>query len=278
MKIDRHTIDAEYMKDMTARFERTFGGLPAYLSGAKRDAKNLVLLAGEAASSLGYGCVTNAESSKLGISLRTAADAYRALFVVAAARSTPVVVQFGDGSKLNFNNRPDESTVHVGRWLTGFYLNVLCLDGEATKELSEIPPALLEKSTTTGPDYLKTYMQSLQIFGSQKVDGLVDLAIAALQQTDPKRADISDPDWALNLHVPQIEVFIRLATGDAKFGESLVKAVELHKKYWSKTKDRRRDYNGYISVPLTALAVVGAQRGLPIEVESPYLPMFLARA
>src|SRR5690348_9186396 len=91
----------------------------------------------------------------------------------------------------------------------------------------------------------------------------------AIKATDPERPDVTDPDWDLYLHVPQLEVLIYMVTKDAKFTSALMKAVELHKKFWSKTKDRRRDYRGFISVELTALAALAKERSLPIDFETP---------
>jgi hypothetical protein len=123
------------------------------------------------------------------------------------------------------------------------------------------------------------YAKSLQDFITLQWNDIVKTMLAAVKATDPKRPDISDPDWTVDLHVPQLEVLIYVVTKDAKFGEALAKAVELHKKYWSKKKDLRlRDYKGFFSVELTGLAKMGLDQGLTFDVESAYIPMELIRS
>jgi Immunity protein 49 len=274
MLIERHKIDDDYLKDMNDRFERKFSGLSGFVDAAKTNSKNLFWLAGEALRALSYGCIIGAEISKLRRSLELAAGAYTALFVTAASPIEGTTVTFL-GEKIAYASRPDESTVDVGSWIAGFYLNILTHNINDIDAISRVPGDLLKNTSTASGKYLTTYMEALRTFGLRRADGLVDLAITALKETDPKRPDIYDPDWTLFLHVPQLEVLIYLVTKNVKFGESLAKAVELHKKFWSKSKDRRRDYRGYISIELTALAAIGKEQGLPFDVESPYLPMFL---
>ena len=64
-----------------------------------------------------------------------------------------------------------------------------------------------------------------------------------------------------------------LVTKDGKFGDALKRAVEMHKKYWSKKREyRMQSPDGFVSVPLTGLARMGMDQGLSFDVESPYVP------
>jgi hypothetical protein len=244
---------------------------------SRRDPKNLSMLMSEAVCLIAAGCVVEPESGRIPEALELAAQAGVALFAAAAASpAAPVTVPLGPGDPATYTSPPDESSVTVDKWIRAFYLNALCRDVAALDALCRISPDSLRGSTTKNPEYRYLYMQGLQEFraGNRGVHGTL---IAALEATDPDRPDVYDDDWTLYLDVPQLEVLIYAIAGDAQFGPALAKAVEEHKKYWSKTKDRRRDYKGFIGLELTALCSFARERGLSWEVESPYLPVHLAR-
>jgi hypothetical protein len=223
--------------------------------------------------------VAGVPSPRILEALKAAAKGAAALFAAASASpSNPVTVTLDDGLPVTYTSPPSESTVYLGRWITGFYLSVISGDQESLNSLCSTSLESIRGSSTTGPEYIYLYAQSLRDFATGQWADIVKTMLAAVKATDPQRPDISDADWAVDLHVPQLEVLIYLVTKDAKFGDALARAVELHKKYWSKKKDLRlRDYKGFFAVELTALAKLGAQKGLPFDVESPYLPMELIR-
>ena len=133
-------------------------------------------------------------------------------------------------------------------------------------------PESLRASSTTGPEYLYLYAKALRDYHMLQWGDIVKTMLAAVKATDPERPDVRDDEWALDLHVPELETLIYMVTKDAKFGDSLKRAVDLHKKYWSKKKEYRlRDYRGFVSVPLTALARMGLNNELKFEVASPYI-------
>jgi hypothetical protein len=277
MTIERHKIDESFMTDIASGYDDDLKFLNRLISSAPRDPSNLSTFGSRGIAVAGYGSVLNVEPSQIVHAIHLGAEAHAALFAAMTARESPVTVKVGDGEPVTYTSPPDESTIHVGRWITGFYLNELVQNQPAVTRLCEVTPEALGRSSTTGSPYEYLYMDALRAFGTGQLGGSVQTLLAAVKGTDPKLPGIVNADWTLHLHVPQLEVLIHLVTEDAKFGDALARGVELHKKYWSKGKMRKRDYHGYISVELTALAALGKDRGLPFEVESPYLPVSLFR-
>jgi immunity protein 49 of polymorphic toxin system len=272
MTISRN-IDEQFAKK---RFIDVSADLSEFLTGARRDPKNLDLLIRRAWSEVSCGHTAKPQSSEIPKALRIAAEAYAALF--AAASSTGgVTVQLGEGEPVTYNSVPDASTVNAGAWILGFYFNVLHGDVDSMNRLAQVPLDVVRRSPTKAGEYYYLYMQALQQWTNNDMGSIVKTMLAAVKATDPDRPDVFNADWTLNLHVPQLEVLIYVVTKDARFGEALVKAVRLHKKYWEKTKDRRRDYIGFVAVELTALAVMGRSQGLSFDVESPYLALDLVK-
>lgn len=276
MKIERHKIDEPYLSEMGERSRSQFEGLFGFVESAKRNPKNLTLLATNAREAAAYGLIVNAPTTQISEALKLAARATSALFQAAhASPANPVTVRLDD-APATYASPPDGSTVHVGRWITGFYLSIIARDQDALNSLCSTPLGSLRSSSSRFPEYVYLYAQSLRDFATRQWKDIVQTMLAAVKATDPERPDITDPDWALDLHVPQLEVLIYAVTKDAKFGDALARAVALHKKYWSKKKDLRlRDYEGFLAVELTALAKIGLDQGLSFDIDSPYVPMQL---
>ncbi|WP_090012438.1 immunity 49 family protein [Lentzea albidocapillata] len=58
----------------------------------------------------------------------------------------------------------------------------------------------------------------------------------------------------------------------ARFNESLAKALELHRQYWTATAERANDPGGFIAWRVLAIACLAQDAGVDITVESGYLP------
>jgi hypothetical protein len=272
VKIDRHPIDAEFAKKL---FADAVTQLPSFVEGARRDPRNLSLLIREALTAAGSGCIVEPQSPQVANALKIAQEAHVAMFAASRASGKPAAVTLA-GQAVSFTTSPAPSTVHVMRWISAAYLTILVGERPAIDELCQTSPELLRQSRTKGAEYHYLYMEGLRRLLLGQQDG-VDRLIEAVKMTDPNRPDISDPDWTLYLHAPQLEVLIYLATSDAKFSQALTNGIQKHNQYWSKTQDRRRDYRGFISIELTALAAWGRSRSLNVEVESPYLAMQLTK-
>lgn len=279
MKIERHKIDEPYLSEMGQRSARAFADAVDNLALKKGNPNKPGALMDDSRKAAAYGLIVDAPISRIHDMLKLAAKGAAGFFATAnASPSNPVSITLVDGETETYTSSPDGSMVHVGRWITGFYLSVIARDQDALNSLCSTSLESLRSSSTRSPEYLYLYAQSLRDFATRQWKDIVQTMLAAVKATDPERPDITDPDWALDLHVPQLEVLIYAVTKDAKFGDALARAVGLHKKYWSKKKDLRlRDYEGFLAVELTGLAKIGLDQGLPFDIDSPYVPMELIR-
>jgi hypothetical protein len=163
------------------------------------------------------------------------------------------------------------SAAHGGNWEQVFYGAVVLHDLAAVRAICEVPPALMQSSSTRGPSYTGLWIRVLQgLVATGAIDG--PLLMQALEATDPERLPEDVRDAALYLRVPAIEVLYRIALGDAAATRAALEtALDKHRTYWTLSDDNRRDHHGFVSWPLSALAEIARRRGLAVDVESDYL-------
>jgi hypothetical protein len=277
MQIARHPIDEESMLAMRDRADRSFINLPMFLDTARQSPLALGGLHEQAVTAAALEHTANPGSPRVDGALLLAAQARSALFATALNPDGPVEIQLGEGPPVVYRSAPDESAVNIGAWLHGFFLNVICGEIEAVQRLCTVPNDLLLRSSSKGSQYHYLFKDALCAFVNRQTGNLVETILAALDATDPVRPDIHDRRIALDLAVPQLEVFIYLISNNPKYGDAMQRAVELHRSYWSTPLENSRNSTGFMSLPLTALAALGRQRGLTHDVESPYLPMALIK-
>jgi hypothetical protein len=126
-------------------------------------------------------------------------------------------------------------------------MGVACRETHLNERLAEIPVDILKQSTTRGDEYLYLQIEALQSFWKGAAD-TPQRVIEAMKATDPELIKVGTVDYALNIAVPEIDLLFRLLENDSvAFNESLIKALERHKKHWSK-KNLKNDPNGFIAV------------------------------
>ncbi len=267
MRIPRHPIADAARCEESYRRERD--GLPGWVESVARRPDNLVGLARHALDLVRFGSVAAPQSPELPRALRVAAQALAGLFLVDSAGGQAVRLVLGE-TTVTCAGPVEESLVHASRWITGFWLAIICRDSALLDALCRTPPARLRASSTQHPEYRYLLADALQGFWRGEQDTPARI-IAAMRATDPNRPDVSARDWVLNIDVPLIQLLFYAVAEDPRFSQALAQGVELHKAYWSATAERRADWEGFVSFGLTALAVLGADRGLPVDVESEYL-------
>ena len=269
MHIPRHKIDREAVQ---RRFDLTTAGLNVFITSVGRTPNNLTLLASNALDVVTCGSVVAPQSPLIHPALCIASRAIAALFAVASAQRFPMEVIVTDGPPVRYEFGPQNSLVHPNRWLEGFFLAALCRDYDSVQILSETPLELLYASSTRCPQYTYHFVDAICGF----LEGAPDTGkrlLNAMEATDPDRADILKPDWTLNIDVPKIELFYHFATGDKEgFAQALPKAVERHRQYWSKLKDRdvSRNPDGFLALGPLGLAALAHDRRMPFAVDSDY--------
>ena len=146
-------------------------------------------------------------------------------------------------------------------------INELMLVGKNTFEASNFGPQIKEF------DYARTDLYRA-IFTKGNLSGLLKQTIESF---DP---DIYNDDayfFVSRLKWPQIAIIKAIFTADAEeeFNQAMEKALLLHKEYYSH-EDHNVDYQGAISLPLTALAALAYDhKKYKVKVENEYIPSWL---
>ncbi|MEU3037274.1 immunity 49 family protein [Streptomyces griseoaurantiacus] len=163
----------------------------------------------------------------------------------------------------------------AGNWLTTFWLAVICRDRERLTNLCEIPVDRLRSAEGAYDEYVYHWVAALQAHWLGR-SGLVEDLTAAIQGSHPEAASVTPRELLQNVLYPPINLFYRFLRQDGTgFNEALTEALELHRAYWTADEDRTRDPSGTVALAPLAVACLAHDGGIPIEVESDYLPKHL---
>ncbi|MGY4968314.1 immunity 49 family protein [Streptomyces nigrescens] len=167
------------------------------------------------------------------------------------------------------------SFADAGNWLTSFWLAVVCRDQKRMTELCEIPLDRLRSPEGAYDEYIYHWVDVLQTYWLQR-PGLVDKLIAAIEASHPDAVSVTPRDLLQAVLYPPINLFHRFVTKDEQgFNQALLEALELHKAHWTADEDRTADPDGRIALGPLAIACLAYDGGIPVEVESEYLPKHL---
>ncbi|WP_371788231.1 immunity 49 family protein [Streptomyces griseoaurantiacus] len=204
----------------------------------------------------------------------TAMQVYSALFAVTGATEGTVQCRI-DHEVRTLPAIGPRPYADAGNWLTAFWLTVVCRDQKRLTELSQIPLDRLRSEEGAYDDYIYHWVAALQAYWSRR-PGLVEELTAAMQQSHPDVATITPRDRLQQVLYPPINLFYRFLRQDAPgFNQALTEALELHKAYWTADEDRTGDPSGMMALAPLAVACLAHDGGIPIEVESDYLPKYL---
>lgn len=246
--IPRHPIDLELAEE---RAEANKGLLAELLEAPSAE---LTVVLSTARGYAGYLSVLPLEINLLCSSMKTGSRSAGAMFAAAGAGPT--------------------DTIHPGNWRTGWWMAQIVCDREAISQLAATPVDVLRRSSTRGDECQYLFVEALQAF-EQRADDWSAKLRRAVDATDPARVDLSDEEFVLNILVPEMELLFRLANGEIEpFNETLHFALERHKKYWSRAS-RKRDPDGFLALGPIAIGGLARRAGMPIEVQSEYLPKHL---
>ncbi|MFD6968333.1 immunity 49 family protein [Streptomyces sp. NPDC059979] len=166
---------------------------------------------------------------------------------------------------------PQEYTT-PGTWLTAFYLAVVCRERDRITALCRVPLSLLRKNSSHFDEFEYAWIDTLQTYWLGG-DDLGRKLVAAVDGTDPEVA--RDPETAGRLSYPPMEMFHRIVRADHDgFNRALTAALQLHGEYWSEDGQAIRA-SGLVALAPLAMACIAHDAGIPIEVESDYLPTVL---
>lgn len=272
-RIARHPVNTEELrKDVLLLGE----DLSKAVTAARKDLVHCNALKMDALDYAAQVLVLSPESLEACRPLRIGAQAMVAVFDGALAVGEEVEVRIGDGPLALAPSAVDKSLHHVGNWTDGFSAAAICRERDLMDALCRVPVEVLRRSSTRGLEHTYLLAAALQAYWRKEGEAR-ERAVTALQATEDEKL----PGPALNatreLAVPKIEVFLRLVEGRPEpFNEALYRALQLHHHYWSR-EVVANDPVGYIGLYLTGLAALAHDAGIPVTVESDYLPMGLVR-
>lgn len=265
-KISRHAVDAELVQEGVEGRAQLLGSL---LESATANAGALSTLLGTATSYAGYLSAAGAKDAELWRALRIGAQTAAAIFALGSG-SGDIAFALGDRRARLAATGPTDAT-HAGNWRIGWWLAQIVRDQAAIETLAATPLDVLRRSSTRGDECQYLYIEALQAFEKRAPEWSAKLQ-AAIDATDPEKVTISNEEYVLNILVPEMQMLLRLAIGEiAPFNEALQFALERHKKYWSQG-NRKRDPDGYLAPGPLALASLAHEAGMPIDIDSEYLP------
>ncbi|MFI5528012.1 immunity 49 family protein [Kitasatospora sp. NPDC051853] len=201
-----------------------------------------------------------------------AMHARTALFAVATSEVSPVECRFGEETRLIAATGP-QSAADAGTWVEAFWLSVICREPARLDMLCAVPIEVLRASGAVYDEYVYSWVETLQAYW-RKDSVVVEKLTAAIEGTDPEVLRVGKPESVLSLIYPPMAVLYQLLRGDGeKFNAALVEAVELHRDFWSEEDDDRAiTSTGFVALGPLAVACMAYDGGVPIEIESEYLP------
>ncbi|GAA0918677.1 immunity 49 family protein [Streptomyces thermoalcalitolerans] len=167
------------------------------------------------------------------------------------------------------------SYADAGNWLTTFWLAIVCRDRKRMTQLCDVPLTRLRSPEGSYDEYIYHWVAALQAYWLQRPN-LVEELTAAIEGSYPDVASIASRDLLHKVLYPPINLFHRFLRKDHDgFNQALAEALKLHKEYWTADEDRAKDPEGRIALASLAIACLAYDGGIPIEVESDYLPQRL---
>ena len=270
MKISRHNIDSN---DIQSDCDYYADLLERSLKIIHKSPLNLGTLASDARHYAGNQCILDPNSIQLWRALRIAAYSLTSVCELASLPEGNYEVFAGEGEPVMLPAGVHSYSSGIS-WLHGFYLGVACRESHLNDRLAEIPVAVLKQSSTRSDECFYLQIEALQSFWKGAAD-TPQRVIEAMKATDPELIKVGTVDAALNIAVREIDLLFRLLENDSvAFNESLIKALERHKKHWSE-KNLKNDPRGFIAIGILGLVSIAYERGMTIEVESDYIPKYI---
>jgi hypothetical protein len=208
----------------------------------------------------------------------TAMQVGSALFASGTATEGPVPCRIGSNDEVKqLPATGPQDYLHAGNWLTSFHLAVICRENDRVDRLARVPVSFLRASGAEFDEYVYAWVETLQHlwFGRQAI---WDTLVTAVDGTDPQQARIAGPELTLKILRPPLHLFRHyLRRESEQFNAALSDALTRHKEYWTANEARSLSGEGLVALAPLALACMAHDAGMPVEVESEYLPRALLK-
>jgi hypothetical protein len=220
------------------------------------------------------GAVVAPDAAETAHALRLGAQTTAALFAFLVPGDGPPPVPPGDGPPVVFRRPPEPGTAAGDRLTQGLKLATITRQHDLVSFLGAVPTARIPRAPAASG--VRTHqwvdLHRALVTGGPVAQHPAFLALREAYTAESEGRSAADKVNRL-LMLPYFEVLRRLDEGDpVAFNQALADAVRQHKRYWSSTERLRNDPQGWVSINLTAAAALAHSRGLPVEVDSDYVP------
>ena len=248
--------------------------LETVLAQARRHPSRLAFLFRAAKGHALFLAAAAPSSPALLRSLRLAADACAASFRLAGRpEERAVVVRLEDEEVvLDGFNAPGP---HASDWMDGFLSACAARDTHAMPWLCAVRNDEMIHAGVEFDPGVFDYIDGLRLLRGDPAAAKAAFA-RALTTNALGEIHIADRQYVADLFLPMIELGLRLVEGEPRaFNDTLEHALLRHRAYWSHHEERREDPTGFFALGPTAMACLATDRGIALDVESPYMPSLL---
>ncbi len=222
-----------------------------------------------------HGLRIGADPAVCAWALTTAARANTAAFVFSDLKSVARPWQLDDGPPYAFSKLTDESSVHSGRWMDAIKQSIVSRQHDCLGELLPLTFEDLSRSSTRSADLKRDYhyVEQDRILAQAALDPDVPLAADYKLHAAGARPVKSRP---VNRRIAEANVRMAEALdhrNTEEFNAALAESLKLRAVAFGKlAEEYKQNHTALWPLGVIALVVLAHDRGMPIEVESDYLP------
>jgi len=267
----QRVIERRHATALNATYEKTLRRL---LERAETKPYALATLIADAVVRAGVLATVNADSPEIPKLIRVAAQSGTALFALARSGGDAVELPLGDLPK-TVSGKPDDTQIHVARWLDTFWSATLGRDTPSIVRLLETSTDELRRSPTKGDDFHYHLVDTLRATALDDPKAALEHLALATAKTDSESLRVVAIDRVEEIEVPVLAALARLLERDqAGFGAAMRMVLEHHSRFWNEG-ERRDDLAGLVCVRAGALLVMAKERGIVPDVTSDFVPPVL---
>ncbi|MFW0786440.1 immunity 49 family protein [Gordonia sp. CPCC 206044] len=268
--VSRHAtgLAAAEIGELAAGGDSTVVSLYDLVTSSPGSVLSMVVAGADAAAGFHFGSDPTGANDGTRKAARRAAQLNLAVYQLSAL--TPgesFVIELDDGGLESHGIAPAPADVNIPTWLTTYWWARATRNQTALDTLRAVDVDTL----TMGTRFDRAMLGLVEVLRARDRGDTTWAGQISETVQHVASPTISSREQAQLL---QLDLFGVLASiGDQRtFTEQLEIALTSHRTYWGSTAERRRDPNGFISLPLFGLAAMAADEGMQIEVESDYLP------
>ena len=205
--------------------------------------------------------------------LALARDLGVANFRAARGRGAPVRVRL-EGREAWVRRTDRIRYVDVYTWLNAYSL--AALDGEGLMELRDVPEALLRGSRIHADEFHYALHRVLTGLHDPRAD-VVTRLFDAIERATPSELAPHSRDYAVCILLPLLALTRTILGSDPRgYHATMADALALHREFWD-TPENTIYPEGWVSLPLSAMAVLALRLRGYVPPPSPLVPAWIVR-